>query len=161
MKIAILGIGNLLLKDEGFGVHFIKRIDKKKLPPNVDVIEGAVLGLQIFNFLLDYDKVIVVDAVKGGGEPGKVYKFKIEECRKDFGMISLHDLDFIKSLEIIKQFYNVPEMVVIGVEPKSTEVGMELTPEVEKSINKVMELVFEEINNSINQQSHTAGCKQD
>ena len=157
MKIAILGIGNILLQDEGFGVHVVKKIDKSKLPENVDIIEGAVLGLQIFNFLLDYDRVIVIDAVKGGGKPGDIYKFRIEECRKDFGMISLHDLDFIKALEIMKQFYKIPEMIIIGVEPKSTEVGMKLTKEVEERIPQVLKLVYEEI--SIQQKRNTTSCE--
>ncbi len=145
MRIAIVGIGNILLSDEGFGVHAIKKIDKSKLPDNVDVIEGAVLGLQLLNFLLEYDRVIVIDAVKGGGKPGDIYRFKVEECRKDFGMISLHDLDFVKSLEIMKKFYNLPEMIVIGVEPKSIEVGLTLTKEIERKIPEVLELVYNEI----------------
>jgi len=155
VKIAILGIGNILLQDEGFGVHVVKKIDKSKLPENVDIIEGAVLGLQIFNFLLDYDRVIVIDAVKGGGKPGDIYKFRIEECRKDFGMISLHDLDFVKSLEIMKQFYKLPEIIVVGIEPRSTEVGMNLTKEIEKKIPEVLEIVYKEIH-SINKEMQHA-----
>ena len=145
MKIAVVGIGNILLSDEGFGVHAIKKIERDRLPPKVDVIEGAVLGLQLFNSLLEYDKVVVIDAVKGGGRAGDIYRFRLEETRKDFGMISLHDLDFVKSLEILKKLYKIPEIIVIGVEPKSLEVGMELTKELEKSIPKVLDLVYKEV----------------
>ncbi|MFP3946925.1 MAG: hydrogenase maturation protease, partial [Archaeoglobaceae archaeon] len=75
MKIAVIGIGNILLGDEGVGVRIVEELRKSDLPENVEVHDGATSGIALLNFLVDKDKVIIVDAVKGGEEPGTVYQF--------------------------------------------------------------------------------------
>lgn len=150
-KILILGIGNILLKDEGVGIKIVEELKKIKLPKNVEVQDGATLGLSLLNFLGNYDKVIVVDAVKGGKEPGTIYKFDLYEFIDNvdcpFSLSSMHDFDFIYVIKKIgREFYKLPEkMLVIGVEPEKVEVGLELTEKIRNTIPKVIEVVLEEI----------------
>ena len=69
-NIIILGIGNLLLKDEGVGIHLIQLLEKESLPPGVELVDGGTSTLDILPLLKDADKIIVVDAMQARGEPG-------------------------------------------------------------------------------------------
>ncbi|RLI79684.1 hydrogenase maturation protease [Archaeoglobales archaeon] len=154
-KILIIGIGNILLRDEGVGVRVAEELKKRKLPKNVEVQDGATLGLSLLNFLENYDKVIVIDAVKGGKKPGTIYKFDLYEFIDDFNfplsMSSMHDFDFIYAVKNIgREFYKLPEkIVVVGVEPEKIEPGLELTEKINNTIPEIIKAVLEELNNWI------------
>lgn len=148
-KIAIIGVGNILLGDEGIGVHVVRELENARLPKNVEVYDCGVSGMKILNILEGFDKAIIIDAVKAGGKPGEIYRFALEEALTgDIRMTSLHELDLITAIKIAKltNAYKLPkEVVVIGVEPKSLEESLELSPEVKKAIPEVIKLVFKEI----------------
>jgi hydrogenase maturation protease len=69
-KILILGVGNILLKDEGIGVHIARKLQKQQLPDNVEVIDGGTASLDVFLSWQKPYKLIVIDAIKGGRKPG-------------------------------------------------------------------------------------------
>ena len=75
----ILGVGNLLLRDEGVGVHVAVNLQEFPLPDRMEVIEGGTDGFKLFHLIMEADRLIVVDCVKGGDEPGSIYRFDIEE----------------------------------------------------------------------------------
>ena len=80
MKIAVLGVGNVLLSDEGLGVRVVEEIRKRySLPEEVLLIDGGTLGIDLLYFLEGVERLLVVDAVLGGLPPGSLYKFKGEE----------------------------------------------------------------------------------
>ncbi|MFP3909707.1 MAG: hydrogenase maturation protease [Archaeoglobaceae archaeon] len=142
MKIAVIGIGNILLGDEGVGVRIVEELRKRDLPENVEVHDGATSGIALLNFLVDKDKVIIVDAVKGGEEPGTVYQFSINEALERSEMVSLHDIDFVMAYQTSKEIMELTDNItVIGIEPKVIDNGLELSKEVEKAIPHVIELV--------------------
>jgi hydrogenase maturation protease len=148
-KIAIIGIGNILLQDEGIGVHIINELKGLRLPDNVEVYDCGTGGLSILGLLDGFDKAIVVDAVKGEGEPGAIYRFRLDKISSENklrGMISLHELDFATAVEIGRKAYKLPgEIFIIGIEPKSIEIGLGVSPDLKRSIPKVIHLIFEEI----------------
>lgn len=77
MKIAVLGVGNVLLSDEGLGVRVVEEIRKRySLPEEVLLIDGGTLGIDLLYFLEGVERLLVVDAVLGGLPPGSLYKFK-------------------------------------------------------------------------------------
>ena len=76
-KIVILGIGNILLTDEGIGVHVANELAKMDLPSGLSVVEGGTDGFRLLNVITEADRLIVVDAVKGGAKPGSIYRFDI------------------------------------------------------------------------------------
>ena len=145
----IIGIGNILLSDEGFGVHVINELKKLKLPPYVEVYDGATLGLEILNLMDEASKAVIVDAVRGGNKPGTIYRFKLGELMLksyEFKMISMHELDFATAIKLGRGAYKLPEeILVIGVEPKRIEIGLELSDEVKKIMPEVLRLIFKEI----------------
>ncbi|RLI85321.1 MAG: hydrogenase maturation protease [Archaeoglobales archaeon] len=147
-KIVVVGIGNLLLGDEGFGIRVVEELRKLKLPENVEVHDGGTLGLQILNFLDNADFAIIVDVVKAKGKPGQLFVFEINDA-KSKPMLSMHDLDLVKAVEIGKFAYNLPKkIVVVGVEPEKIEESLELSEGVRKAIPKAVSKVLELISSA-------------
>jgi len=153
-KIVILGVGNLLLSDEGVGVHVAHELMSRDLPPNVTVVEGGTDGFRLLNIITEADRLLVVDAVKGGAAPGSIYRFDIDEikdCPSGF-KTSVHQVGILEVIDLSGLIGKTPHTTVIGVEPKSLEMGMELSPEVKVKIPRIIELIFEELkkyNNTI------------
>ncbi len=148
-KAVVLGVGNLLLSDEGVGIHVVKELMEMDLPPGVSVVDGGTHGFGLLDFITDADRLIIIDAVKGGGEPGTVYTFKIDNLENHIGEIklSVHQFGILEMLNLATLFGRVPETTVIGIEPKSVDFGTELSYEVRSKIHKVIELVMEELKN--------------
>lgn len=150
-RIVIVGIGNILLSDEGIGVYVINELKNLQLPANVEVHDCGTGGLSILNVLDKAEKAVIIDAVKGGGSPGSIYSFTLDEILTEdrrLKMTSLHDLDLTTALKIaeLTHIYKLPrEIVVIGVEPASIEMGMELSPQIRRTIPKIIDLVLKEI----------------
>ena len=148
--ILILGVGNLLLKDEGIGVHVVRRLQKIDLPHDVEVLDGGTGGLDLLDSIVGREKVIVVDTVKTGQAPGTIYRFSSEDIKdRPKSWLSLHDIDMTDLLKLADMLeVKKPEIVVIGIEPKDMDsADLKLSPEIEARIPKVIELVMEEINN--------------
>lgn len=142
----IIGIGNILLGDEGVGVRIVEELQKFEMPDSVEIHDGATSGIAILNFLNSSNKAIIVDAVRGGGEPGTVYRFNIEEAADRHEMCSLHDIDFVMAYRVSKDILNLTEDVtILGIEPYTVENGFELSEQVEKAVPEVINLIMEEI----------------
>jgi hydrogenase maturation protease len=146
-KILILGVGNLLLNDEGVGVHIAQKMMTLDLPPGVQVVEGGTDGFGLMHLILEADRLILIDAVKGGGTPGSIYRFNLEDCPPypDPYKTSVHQISILEVIHLADLIGSTPTTTIIGIEPKSTDMGMALSPEVEARIPKVIELVREEM----------------
>jgi hydrogenase maturation protease len=146
--ILILGVGNTLLKDEGVGVHVARRLQAMDLPENVEVLEGGVLGLDLLDHLEEREKVVVVDAVDGGDEPGTIHRLTRAdiESGKTRCHMSLHEIDLPQVFATADLMGLKVDPIIIGIEPKDMDLGYdEMTPEVEAAIPRVIELVLKEI----------------
>jgi hydrogenase maturation protease len=149
--VLVLGVGNLLLRDEGVGVHVVRQLSEMDLPEHVEVCDGGTSGMDLVDEFEGRRKVIIVDTVQGGNEPGALYRMTtddIEETEKQ--RISLHDVDVVDLLKLV-DFYGIkrPEIVVYGVEPKDmVTMDMELSPEVAAKVPKLIDYVLKEIESS-------------
>ena len=143
----ILGVGNLLLSDEGVGVHVANKLMEMDLPAGVEVIEGGTDGFRLMNVVTEADRLIVVDAVKGGSPPGSIYRFDIKDAPSspDAFKTSVHQIGILEVVHLSELIGQTPKTTVIGVEPGSLEMGMELSPEVQEKIPKIIELILEEV----------------
>jgi hydrogenase maturation protease len=149
-KILVLGIGNILLKDEGIGVRVAERMQQMALPPDVEVLEGGVKGLDLLYFIEGRKKVIVVDAVKAGAPPGTLFRFTDKDLAGKKGVLrSAHGIDFSDVIAIAGFMGNKPDIVFLGVEPEDLDASMELSPKIEGMIPTLISLVLKEIENSI------------
>lgn len=147
-KILVLGVGNELLSDEGIGIHTIKKLNKLKiLSPEIEAFEGGTDGFGLINLIIETDFLVVIDCLKGGNEPGTLYKFDIEDAPNspDMFKTSFHQIGILEVINLSSLIGKTPKTTVIGVEPKSIATGMELSPEVEAKIPRIIELVQEEI----------------
>lgn len=145
-RIAVVGIGNLLLKDEGIGIHVIEELKKKKLYSNVETYDCATRAFLVLESIDQKDKAIIIDAYKGNKGPGTIYKFRFDKNLPYSDIkLSLHDMDFIEMLRLEHGYKIPPEIVIIGVEPESLEFGLELSPKLQKAMPKIIDEVFREI----------------
>lgn len=143
-NILVLGIGNLLLGDEGVGVHAAQALIREDLPEGVRVLD---IGTAILDALLDLetaDFVIVVDAVKADGAPGSVYRIPFDEMIRPDCIASMHGFDLSRVLALTQR-QTTPEVLVIGIEPATMEWGLELSPEVQSALPIVLDQVRKEI----------------
>jgi hydrogenase maturation protease len=149
-NIGVLGIGNMLLKDDGIGVHIVNELLKEDYPNNVDIVDGGTAILDLLDVFIKNDKVIVVDTLKGGHEPGTIYKISPEEMGSYIkANSSLHDvqvLDMLKNANLLG--YN-PEVIIIGIEPSEIEFYIGLSDILQNEFNNLLEIVRNEIRLSL------------
>ena len=148
--ILIVGVGNILLSDEGVGVAVIRELAKENLPPGTKLVDAGCAFSDVLCGLDDVQKVIVIDAVRGGGAPGTIYKFdaKLLEKKQPFHFCatSLHQIGLRESLAIAKlSGARIPPITIIGVEPQNIEPGTELSDTVKKKIPEIVSLVKSEL----------------
>ena len=144
MKTLILGIGNLLLTDEGVGCHAARALQEEALPEDVVVLEAGTDFLSALPEIEKADRIIIVDAMQGDEAPGTVYRVPFEECLKPQCIASLHGFDVSRTLYLAGRD-TVPEVVVFGVEPALIQWGTELSPAVREMMPAVIEAVKREI----------------
>jgi len=146
-SILILGVGNILLGDEGVGVRVIEAMQDMKLPENVELLDGGTASIDILENLKNREKVIIIDTVKGGGEPGTVYRFTPADIRVKKKMYtSLHQVGILEALTMFEYTGGTPrDITIYGIEPEKMELGLELSPEISAVIPRVIELVLAEI----------------
>lgn len=146
-KTLILGLGNILMQDEGVGVRVVEAMRDVPLPSGVDLLDGGTAGLSLLELMEGYDRVIVVDAVEAGAEPGAIFKFRPEDlaAMPNVQLISFHQVGLMDVLQLAESVGQRPEVVIIGVQPASLNWGTELTPQLQDAVPRVIEFVLREI----------------
>ena len=148
MKIALLGVGNILFKDEGIGVRVIQELmDNYIFPPDIQLIDGGTLGPHLLNLIGDFDEIIVVDAVQGGEKPGTIYKFYLDQIPLEITTkLSIHQTGVLEVLSQAKLLGKEPKVTFIGIEPHDISPwGMELSPIIKEKMPSLIDLIFEEL----------------
>lgn len=144
-KILILGLGNEILSDDGIGIRIVNDISEWVNDSFVQFRTISTGGLDVMEIIRDFEKVIIVDAVKtSGGRPGNVYSFKASEFIETSNLSNLHDIDFITALRLSKMLeINIPaDLNIIAVEIKEDrEFSERFTPEIEKSYPVILQKV--------------------
>ncbi len=145
--ILVLGIGNILLRDEGVGVRVIEQMQKMHLPDDVELVDGGTAGADLLDVLAEREKVIVIDAVQANHEPGTVLRLTADDLVQPDGVgMSLHELGLGEALSMTRQLGCAPEdVIVFGITPDDIGCGLELSETMMSSVPKVIELVLREI----------------
>ena len=100
-RIAVIGVGNILMGDEGIGIHVIEELRKTPLREKVELIDAGTAFFSIVSELANFDKLIIIDVVRGGEEPGAIYRFEIGDIEAAKGThISLHDVGIYEALRL-------------------------------------------------------------
>jgi len=145
-KIVILGIGNVLLKDEGVGVHVIREMSNMDLPNGVELVDGGTSTMDFLLYMEGTEKLIIIDTFKGGQKPGTIYRCTPEDLTtKGQRLTSLHDVGPMETFRMAKILGYQTTVVIIGVEPESIDWGMELSPQIKGRMNEVIRAVLKEV----------------
>ncbi len=148
-KIVVIGVGNLLLKDEGVGIHIVRELQREALPAEVEVRDGGVGGIDLLDVLERSPHALLVDAADMALEPGTVRRFRPDEVQpgaEDAPRFSSHDIGLLEVLKLAQALDRIPEEVIIfGIQPKEIAWSTELSPEVRAAVPRVIEMVLREI----------------
>jgi hydrogenase maturation protease len=145
-RVLIVGIGNILLQDEGVGVRAVETMQGMDVPPDVELLDGGTSGADLVDYLADRAKVIVIDAVDSHAAPGTVFRMTPEDLVKgENADLSLHQLGLIDSLTMAREMGTpAREVVIYGIQPQRVYWGLELTEPVARVLPKVIEMVLRE-----------------
>lgn len=144
----ILGIGNLLLSDDGVGIHAVRLLQEKvNLDKAVQVVDGGTCGLDLMQYLEGVDRLIILDAAKPDHSPGKITRITGEKVPAYLSIkTSPHEIGLPELLFAAKLTDIYPrEVVILCVEAASLESGVTLTPSIEERLPELIQQVHEEI----------------
>ncbi|HUA82506.1 MAG TPA: HyaD/HybD family hydrogenase maturation endopeptidase [Bryobacteraceae bacterium] len=148
MRTLVLGLGNLVHGDDGLGVHAIERLQKDpRVPGGVVLMDGGTQGMSLIPHISGFERVLVIDAIDVGRDPGTLIRIEGEEVHKMHGKPSVHQLGFADLMIALKLLDSSPkEVIVLGVQPQSTEWSANLSAPVEASLDGICTLVIEQLN---------------
>ncbi len=148
-KIGILGIGNLIVADEGFGVHVVRYLEEHyEFPEHVEVRDGGTAGIYMSPFLEECHTVLVIDVVDIDAEPGSMHYYSSEDVKagKFSTRMSPHQLGLLEILEICKLRDAAPDMLEFYcVVPKTLETSTELSDVVAPRVKDISDIVLKRL----------------
>ncbi|MBY0431367.1 MAG: HyaD/HybD family hydrogenase maturation endopeptidase, partial [Rhodospirillales bacterium] len=130
MRVVVLGVGNILLSDEGVGVRAVEALQEAyAFPPEVEVLDGGTLGMELLDPLAGADHLIIADCIKAGQTAGTLLRYAGDQVPAFFRTkISPHQVGMSDVLATLKLMGQEPGSVTLhGIQPASMETGMELT----------------------------------
>jgi len=146
-KTLIIGIGSILRGDDGVGTRVIDELEKKPLPQGVSLERGDLSGLDLLKYLPDFERVIIIDAVDMKEKPGTIKAFKSSEIKKAGfnNMLSTHGMTLLETLALAEGLNISSGIIIVGIQPKDTSFGLELSAIIKQRIpfiaNKVKEFI--------------------
>lgn len=145
-KVLILGIGNILMGDEGVGVHVVNSLEKAALPADVEVLDGGVGSFLLLEPMQDADKVILIDATIDGQMAGSVRRITPKYSKDYPKTLTAHDIGLKDLIDVFYLLGDSPEVTLFAVSiPSLQDMHMELSPELEQAVPRVARMVMEEV----------------
>ena len=144
----VLGIGNVILSDEGFGVRVVEFLAANyDFSEDVQLVDGGTLGIELTQFVTDSKRLLVIDSINGGKEPGTRFRFVNDEVQAHFqDKLSAHEVGIQDVLTLLTLTgKKIPEVVVIGAQPFFVEPGVTLSEGMKDLMPKVAEEEVEQL----------------
>lgn len=139
MKTLILGVGNLLLKDEGVGIHAIQALEKENLPPEVQLMDGGTGGLHLISWLEEYERIIMIDATLDSNPPGTIRLIQPRYASDFPPLMSAHEIGLRDMIGAMSLMGHLPEIQLIVISVADIgEVGTRLSPEVQAVLPEII-----------------------
>jgi hydrogenase maturation protease len=150
-RILIAGVGNAWLRDDGFGGEVARRLEQRRLPDGVAVMDAGTGGLDLaYEVMRGYDALVILDVSRQGGDPGTLYVMEVAEESidgriEDGEAINPHGMDPRTVLRFVRSIGAWPgRVMVIACEPAEVEeMGFGLSPDVHAAVERAVELVVE------------------
>lgn len=146
-NVLLLGVGNLLLSDEGLGIHVVQQLEATPLPDHVEVVDGGTGGFELLECFRGKKKIIIVDAIAGDAEPGTLLRIRGDELELEPRRpLSSHQTTIEELVRFARQLDSPPEIVVIGVVPSDkSSLSMSLTQIVSAKVPAIIGAIMAEI----------------
>lgn len=150
MSKVVIGFGNPLLSDEGVGINVIQQLEELELP-NTDIIDGGTQGWVLFNLVEQYDKIIIIDAIKSGNQTGNLYTMRASEIFENSSKkydLTIHDFNLLNIFSIMARVYTpdvLEKIVVIGVEVNDMNLNLKLSPEIKEKVPEIVDIVLDNL----------------
>jgi len=149
MKTLILGIGNLLMGDEGVGIHVIRYLQENYELPGIDIVDGGTGGFHLLEYFQDYERVILVDATTDGQLPGTLKIIKPKYSSDYPQTLTAHDIGLKDLLDALYLLNKQPEIILFAVSISDLEgLKLELSEKLHPSVKKVAEAIIKFVNES-------------
>jgi hydrogenase maturation protease len=147
VNVVVIGIGNVVLSDDGLGVRAVRRLRERHDVAGVDVVEGGTAGLLLLPRLADAQRVIVVDAIDVGARPGTLVRLDGDDWEQAFATgMTVHDVGLADLLRAARLSGAWPrELVLHGAQPGSTAVGTELTAAIAACLDPLVDRISAEL----------------
>ncbi|KAA0257788.1 hydrogenase maturation protease [Deferribacter autotrophicus] len=150
-NIVIFGAGNVLLSDEGFGVHFVRYLENNyTFPDNVKLFDAGTLGIMAMHVIEEADYLFIVDVVDVDGKPGEIRIYDKDDIILDRipTKMSPHQIGLQEVLLLSEMRERLPKVVkLFGVIPENIEAGTTLSNSLEEKLPILAELLVKEIEN--------------
>ncbi len=146
--IMVLGVGNILYSDDGFGIKVVEKLQSAySFPDNVTLVDGGVLGVNLLGVISNARRLIVVDTILNKSVPGDLHRLEGEEIpNRILGKNSMHQVDLLEALSLCRLMGNVPQTVILGVEPLDINtLNPELTPPIASKVGPMVDRVVQEL----------------
>ena len=125
----IMGVGNLLMSDDGVGIHAVRELSRQPIP-GVEIVDAGTDYLSALPYIEKARRVLILDAVRGGGRPGTIHRLSEQDVLpRPFGG-SAHATSIMEARRLLSPGAAWPDITVLGVEPAVLDYGMELSPPV-------------------------------
>ncbi len=147
-KIVVLGVGNLLMGDEGVGVRAVNELGRRfEMPPEVAVIDGGTMGIELLPYLDGCSHLLIVDAMQGEGRPGETRRIGIDSPPNFFrNRTSPHQIGLADVLSLAAMTDALPGSVtLLGVIPQQVESGLELSEPVTAGMEQLLVMLCDEL----------------
>jgi hydrogenase maturation protease len=146
-SIVVLAMGNALLSDDGAGVKALGALaESAELPPGTRLVDGGTAGPTLLDTLAGCDRLLVLDAVEAGGEPGDVVRLDLRAGLNGGSAGTVHELGLTGLLADLVLLGHFPERaVLLGIQPGTVEVGTSLSPAVERGVRVAVQAALEEL----------------
>ena len=145
--VLVMAVGNILRQDDGFADAVLAALAEEKLPEWVELFDAGTSAIDLMDVFHARERLIVIDAVRGGQTPGTMYRFSPEEVEAEaLPMNSLHQVGLLETLKLGELVDCKPQQtVVIGAQPRETGLGIGLSDEVAAAVPKAVKLILKEI----------------
>ncbi len=137
---AVVGLGNLLMMDDGVGIHALWALEENP-PPDTTLIDGGTAILHTVDLLENFDRVVAIDALSGGGAPGTVYLMDGMHAKETIAPLSVHSCGLREAMRFMPASHQPSELLVVGVEPEQIAYQTILTETVAASLPRVTDTV--------------------
>ena len=150
-RVAVIGVGNILMGDEGLGVHALAPLEGGlgELARSVEVVDAGTALVDVIDDYVECDAILLIDAVRGGGEPGAIYRFEpqaLDGQGRTGVMTSLHEISVLDALDLARLGgREIPKLRVVGMEPETVKRSLEMSKTVRERLPQLVETVLDEL----------------